>query len=115
MSMAEIQEQPLWRQGREEFLRDIQAAAQRLGVLWALPTAYVLRHGGATRDAVMKLRPMAQILRRGRWAHLESIKHYEKHGRLQMSLHRAGQALVTRGREAMPPWPAWFRVAFQQQ
>ena len=63
-------------------------------------TLYVHRHGGASRDAVAKLRSLPDIVVRGRWAGLSSLRHYEGHGRFQDSLSDVPRPTLTLGREA---------------
>ena len=41
-------------------------------------------------------------MRRGMWAHLDAVRHYERHGRLQWILNHVDQAVVRRGLAARP-------------
>eukprot|EP00974_Lingulodinium_polyedra_P079346 7685044-Lingulodinium_polyedra.AAC.1 len=77
----------------------MQAAAESLGLLWLFPSLYVVRHGGASRDAAGKLRDLTAIQKRGRWASLASIRHYERHARVQWILHRMGPTALALARE----------------
>ena len=47
---------------------------------------YMMRHGGASDDALRQTRSMEAIKRRGRWAADTSVKRYEKHARVLKSL-----------------------------
>ena len=115
MTQEEILEAPLWPHSRHDWLEVVRGAAQKLEILWAIPTAYVLRHGGATRDAVRGLRDLPAIMRRGRWAHLDSIRHYEKHGRLQASLHKMGRYVIDLGRQGRRQYQAWSQAGCPQK
>ncbi len=109
LTKEEVDASPLWTFKSATVLAQFREAADRLGVRWLTNTLYVLRHGGASRDVLMRLRPLEEVTRRGRWAQLSSIKHYEKHGRTQWILHRVGQALVQRGHELRASFSTQFR------
>ncbi|CAK0874830.1 unnamed protein product, partial [Prorocentrum cordatum] len=47
---------------------------------------YMMRHGGASDDALRQTRSLEAIKRRGRWAADTSVKRYEKHARVLKSL-----------------------------
>ncbi|CAK0825587.1 unnamed protein product, partial [Prorocentrum cordatum] len=47
---------------------------------------YMMRHGGASDDALRQTRSMGAIRRRGRWAADASVKRCEKHARVLKSL-----------------------------
>eukprot|EP00971_Amphidinium_carterae_P138188 2738140-Amphidinium_carterae.1 len=49
---------------------------------------YVLRHSGASHDAVHKLRDLVAVQRRGRWLSMASLRRYAKGGRLADQLSR---------------------------
>ena len=101
--------QRLWRQSRPQFLTAFRRQAERLQVLWLAETLYVLRHGGASRDVGTKARGMLDILRRGRWAHGDSVKHYERHGRLQWILNQVPRETVRAGMTARATFAAQLR------
>eukprot|EP00959_Pyramimonas_sp_CCMP1952_P107758 2253266-Pyramimonas_sp.AAC.1 len=46
----------------------------------------MMRHGGASDDALRQTRSLEEIKRRGRWAADTSVKRYEKHARVLKSL-----------------------------
>ncbi|CAE8591600.1 unnamed protein product [Polarella glacialis] len=101
MSKADADKQPLWGFGQAEAYKEFHHAAEQVGLGWLAPTSYVLRHGGVSRDIALKLRSLEEAQRRGRWATLTSIKHYEKHGRLQWLLNKIGAAAVARGHDCL--------------
>ena len=104
----DLDQQPLWEFSHAEFLEAFRTAARSLDVLWLAETLYVLRHGGASRDA-LGLRDLNAIMRRGRWGHISSIKHYEKHGRLQWILGRVDRAVLVKGRAARTSFSTLLR------
>ncbi len=75
-SPSDVQKASLWSFPRERFLQEYWRVAGAMNALWIDPTLCGLRHGGASRDVLMQLREMSAILRVGRWAHLDSVRHY---------------------------------------
>jgi hypothetical protein len=71
------------------FLKKVMEAIfkkHQLGVIGP-PHPYRLRHGGASRDFLLKRRSLEEIQRRGRWKSFSSVRRYEKGGRLNQLLH----------------------------
>lgn len=101
LSKQEIKRSPLWAFTQEKTLKCFKNSLENLNLTWLGDTLSVLRHGGASRDVARKLRPLLEVQRRGCWAHLDSVKHYEKHGRLQTLLHRMGRGAVDRAQRAV--------------
>jgi len=84
-------------ESNESLNRKLQTVAEAWGLqAWNI-TAYLLRHTGPSHDHLNRLRPLAEIKRRGRWASDRSVKRYEK------------AALVT-GRLASIPAPVLRRM-----
>jgi len=52
------------------------------------PTLYALRHGGASHEALHRVRPLAEIKKRGRWHTDASVARYEKGGRVAQAENR---------------------------
>jgi len=66
------------------------------------PHLYRLRHGGASYDAAMRHRTVAEIQSRGRWQTLKSVKNYEKGSRLTQlfsGLPKETQRAATKAKE----------------
>jgi len=105
----QVMEMSLWDSSHEERLEQFRKSASRLGCLHLAETLYVLRHGGASRDVLLRLRALIEVLRRGRWSHLDSIKHYEKHGRIQDVINKLPRALVLSGLQARKNMMVLFR------
>ena len=110
MKAAEIEKQPLWK-FKYSTLRDhYREAARASSILWMTDSPYALRHAGASRDVLLKARSLQDIQRRGRWGHINSTKHYEKHGRLQWLLQRMGEARVAEAHRARQRFRSLFLV-----
>lgn len=65
-------------------------AVQMLGIEDLCKSPYQNRHGGASRDHLRKLRTIAEIQRRGRWASDQSMRIYDKPGRMQQAVNLWG-------------------------
>lgn len=96
----DAEKKPMWTLDQREFSQRFLATVDALHLDWLIKTTYELRHGGASRDILMRLRTPSQVARRGRWSDLKGMKHYERHGRVQWILNKMGTALVERGRVA---------------
>ena len=81
------------------------------------PHMYRLRHGGASYDAAMRHRTVAEIQTRGRWQTLKSVKNYEKGTRLSQlfsNLPKSVQRAATKAKEHIAdvllsqPWRLGF-------
>ena len=62
-------------------------AARRAGFGAFNLSPHQLRHGGASRDALLARLSVDRIQQRGRWKVRSSFLRYEKHGRLQKALN----------------------------
>ena len=97
VSKVDLAESSLWSKSMEQTRQLFLNTGKQLGVPHLATSMYVLRHGGASRDVLMKVRDLVSVMRRGRWAHLESVKHYEKHGRISKILAGLPISLVQKG------------------
>ena len=70
-----------------------QKAAVRVGASELDPHLYGLRHGGASFDRATNAHPALEVKLRGRWKTDESVRRYEKHGRVAEQLHRLSPAV----------------------
>ena len=55
-------------------------------------TSYCFRHGGPSHDVSTGLRSLTSVLKRGRWSSIDSVKRYEKGGRIHRALADAAPA-----------------------
>ena len=75
--------------------RQYAAAALTTGVSVLDPTLYGCRHGGASRDRLLKRRTQEETQRRGRWASLTSLNRYEKATLLMGQVAKLGSGTLT--------------------
>lgn len=87
----ELQEGPevsMWGFNARKYLQIWRACVGALDVASLATSPYQNRHGGASRDHLMRLRSVQEIQRRGRWACDTSARIYDKPGRLQQVLNK---------------------------
>ena len=65
----------------------LRAASCRLGLRNTNIVPHMLRHGGASMDALHNM-PRDVIQERGQWAVARSVQRYSKHGRYLRELHQ---------------------------
>ena len=70
-----------------DYGRRLRVASCRLGLRNANIVPHMLRHGGASMDALHKV-PRDVIQERGQWAVARSVQRYSKHGRYLRELHQ---------------------------
>ena len=97
LSQEAADQQPQWSFNQAAMLTSFKDAGEHLGLSWLTETLYVLRHGGVSRDISLKTRSLQEVQRRGNWAHPGSLKHYEKHGRLQWIMKKMGKNNLSLG------------------
>ena len=90
---------PLWPFGTKDLLEAWRRVAKELGLELVAESSYQLRHAGASRDHLMRLRTEPEVIRRGRWADPRSARTYDRPGRVQQLLHRTPQALLDYGED----------------
>lgn len=78
----------LWDFTAQQYLKVWRQCVEILEVSELAISPYQNRHGGASRDHLLKLRSVAQIQRRGRWATDTSARIYDKPGRLQQMVNK---------------------------
>ena len=71
----------LWRFGPKEFLQNWRGGAEGMD-LQEMETVYQARHGGASRDLLLKTRTPQEVMLRGFWASINSMRTYHKPGRI---------------------------------
>ena len=89
----------MWAFKAADYLKVWRSAVEALAVGDIAKSPYQNRHGGASRDHLLKLRSIQSIQRRGRWASDSSARIYDKPGRLQQSINRHGDRLRKFGEE----------------
>ena len=66
------------------------------------PSPYSLRHGGASHDRSTNSRSIQDVRKRGNWKAWQSVRRYEKSGRLGMELRKLTPATLRRLRQLEP-------------
>ena len=69
-----------------QFKEQFAMGCEALGMGALNLCSYQLRHGGASRDALLQRRPLEEIRKRGRWTSHQSVRRYEKSGRVQKAM-----------------------------
>jgi len=100
---------PLWSFTARAFLEEWRAAVQQLRVGDLVESPYQCRHGGPSRDRLMKLRSLLAVKKRGRWAADSSVRVYEQSGRVQETLHKLSPELVLFGNSVRENFGRLFR------
>ena len=86
----------LWDLKAKEYLCKWKEGAA-LMQLPGMESPYQGRHGGASRDLMTRSRTPAEVVLRGFWANLTSMRTYHKPGRIAQLLKNADQRVLTYG------------------
>ena len=92
-----------------ELLHQFKLACSELQIKDA--SLYRLRHGGASHDAAARLRTIAEIKRRGRWASDRSVRRYEKRTWLHSEEVKVSPTLEARAQRIEEGLPELFGVS----
>ena len=87
-------DQPLFSINMKEYRTHFTQAAVALGLGHHNLVAYQARHGGASRDILLKRREMEEVRKRGHWRTYASVRRYEKSGRVQRVMQTTPAALL---------------------
>lgn len=83
-----------------ELSRLFKEALRRIGAECLGATLYGLRHCGPSADRAANIRPLIEAKKRGRWLADQSVRRYEKSGRVLEQMKRLAPALQARGLNA---------------
>ena len=83
----------LWTFSAKQYLDVWRSCVMTLGLEEIAESRYQNRHGGASRDHLLRLRSVAAIQRRGRWSSDNSARIYDKPGRLQQLINKVSAEL----------------------
>ena len=92
-----------------EYRNAFQQAATDLGLEQEKLNPYQVRHGGPSRDALLRRRDLTEIRKRGRWVTSASVRRYEKHGRMQQALGRTPPPVMEYCKLAAANIGEWLR------
>ncbi|CAE7560259.1 UPF1 [Symbiodinium sp. CCMP2592] len=82
------EEADMWDFNAGQYLAMWRKAVAALDIADCAQSPYQNRHGGASRDHLLRLRSVHAIQRRGRWAVDSSARIYDKPGRLQQMVNK---------------------------
>ncbi|CAE7820938.1 unnamed protein product [Symbiodinium necroappetens] len=105
---ADGEEADMWSFSAREYLELWRQAVSILDVEDLAVTPYQNRHGGASRDHLLRLRSIQAIQRRGRWASDSSARIYDKPGRLQQVMNKHGERLRAFGEQVRQNFESWY-------
>jgi hypothetical protein len=100
---------PLWGFNSSQYLKVWRACVRSLDVENLAQSPYQNRHGGASRDHLLRLRRVPAIQRRGRWAADASARIYDKPGRLQQAINSVSDKYMKLGEEMRVHFATYFR------
>ena len=78
----------MWSFTAAKYLQVWRLCTEALDIQDLAVSPYQNRHGGASRDHLLKLKSVQAIQRRGRWAVDSSARSYDKPGRLQQMINK---------------------------
>ena len=99
----------LWSFSAAQYLSSWREAVNLLQIGDVASSPYQNRHGGASRDHLMKLRSVQAIQRRGRWAVDSSARVYDKPGRLQQVINKYSDLLQEFGEQVRTRFPVLYQ------
>ena len=102
------EEAKLWDFTPAQYLQTWRSCVEVLEVGDVAVSPYQNRHGGASRDHLLRLRSVAAIQRRGRWAVDSSARIYDKPGRLQQTNQQIQSEAAAPGRTDTCSLPGLF-------
>ena len=98
----------MWTFSASELLQDFRAGVSDMQ-LPDMDSPYQARHGGASRDFLLKKRSSIEIQLRGFWATLSSMRIYNKPGRLQKLVNAADASVIAYAGEMRRSYADCFR------
>ena len=102
----------LWPFGYAALAQEFHDSLSRLGMKGGGYSLYGLRHGGASHDRSLKTRCLAEIQQRGGWRSFQSVRRYEKHGRLGIETSKLSAQLLSRAASAPLSVKRSFALSF---
>ncbi|CAK0874147.1 unnamed protein product, partial [Prorocentrum cordatum] len=91
----------LFRLSISQYKDAFEDAADLVGLAAEQLCTYQVRHGGASRDAMLKRRDLSEIQKRGGWKTFNSVRRYEKFGKVQQAINRTPSDTLTYSRLAV--------------
>jgi len=98
----------LWDFSMKTMVTQFEKHCRLLGFWPSIECLYQLRHGGASHDKFVAKRQDSSIQRRGRWSAANSLRRYEKHGRVQSMLNKTTDSMRIYGRKVLDNFQSIF-------
>ena len=96
---------PLWSVPLDKEINAFNDAVEVLQLQPLNPCRYAMRHGGASEDLLLKTRPLAEVMKRGRWRSDASLRRYAKDTRLLAELGKVPIATQQFGQRVLATLP----------
>ncbi len=104
----------LWPFQPRHFLREWKAAVRELELSALIKFPYEERHSGPSRDILLRLRTKEEVMGRGHWKTLASLRNYEKAARMQKIAQQIGEATLNYGETTRKSFHTFFQSAVDQ-
>ena len=98
----------LWPFTHDQLRKHLRRAVAHLGLGNMNVCFYKLRHGGASHDVLISVRPVLNVKLRGRWTSDSSLWRYQNSSLAQSELRRMPATIVTLGLSAAARLPDLF-------
>ncbi|CAK0825859.1 unnamed protein product, partial [Prorocentrum cordatum] len=98
----------LFRLSISQYKEAFENAADLVGLAAEQLCTYQVRHGGASRDAMLRRRDLSEIQKRGGWKTFNSVRRYEKFGKVQQAMNRTPSDTLTYSRLAVQYLDEWL-------
>jgi len=98
----------LFRLSISQYKDAFEDAADLVGLAAEQLCTYQARHGGASRDAMLKRRDLSEIQKRGGWKTFNSVRRYEKFGKVQQAINRTPSDTLAYSRIAIQYLDEWL-------
>ena len=106
---------PLWGFSAAKFLDSWRACVIHLGLEEFMISPYQTRHGGASRDYILKKRSEEEIRARGHWATVTAARIYRKLGRIQQLVARLTPRGLSLAQQIQKGFAEQYRVSSFRQ
>ncbi len=104
---------PLWPFTIRQFLIECKLAVAETELGDIMSTPYEERHSGASRDILMKLRSKQEVMDRGHWKSVSSLRNYDKAAKMQQIAVKVGQQTLLYGESVRVNFHTFFQAGVQ--
>ena len=104
---------PLWPFTIRQFLTEYKLAVAEAELGDIMSTPYEERHSGASRDILMKLRTKQEVMDRGHWKAVSSLRNYDKAAKMQQVAVKVGRQTLEYGESVRKDFHTFFHAGIQ--